>query len=430
MTLKSFRLVMLSVLMCFATAWVSADDALEEPLSLSRVLKLADSDHPSTRRAELDLAWSIVDADFHRSANPLNVEAIFFPRRVDRAAPGADNSLNDSQATLRLTYPLYDFGRKRAEINLANVAFERAKHTLEVVRAHRRIDIMRHFFDVLIADLSYGVQNEKMTLSFLRYNRFLQEMEMHQSHAEVDVLALETVYREEFRKRQAANIDRLRTRRNLALFLGLTDHIPRDLETPDLTMYVEREVPEFETLLEWIMNGNFDMRQAELNLQKAETAAALTAAKYNPQLDAVVEATRWEEKTGSRNAASIGIQFRLPLAVGERRRRDARLSQLAIDKAQLKLTETEHAVRVRAFELWQTLTLHHLDLQSSATRIEFRDQYMDRARTLYELEERSDLGDAQTELLRAQLQDHQVKFKLALVWSEIDVLMGRSVYPY
>ena len=59
----------------------------------------------------------------------------------------------------------------------------------------------------------------------------------------------------------------------------------------------------------------------------------------------------------------------------------------------------------------------------------YRDQYMDRARTLYELEESSDLGDAQAELLRALLEIQRSEFNLALTWSEIDALMGNPVYP-
>ncbi len=428
--MRRFSAVLLFLWLCVATVSVSADATPDEPLSLSSALALADNTHPSTRSAELELEAAIISSEFLASSNQLSVEATIFPRQVDRAAAGMDSSLNDSYATVRLTHPLYDFGRKGAAINVANTEFERARHDLDYARAQRRIEIMRRFFDVLTADLAYGVQDEKMTLSFLRYNRFLEEREMHDTHAEVDVLALETVYREEFKKRQEASVNRQRARRNLGMILGFGDYVPRDLEMPDLSAYVEREVPEFEVLLEQIRQHNHDMKQAETNLRKAVMAAELAALKYKPQLDAILEATAWDEKTGSRNAASVGIRFHWPLAAVKQRERDRRLGQVAIDRAQANLTEIEQAVQMRAFDLWKSLTLHHLDLQSAETRIEYRDQYMDRARTLYELEERADLGDAQAELLRALLEDYQVKFNLAVTWSEIDALTGQAVHPH
>ena len=413
-----------------ASAAVTAAEIPEEPLNLSAVLMFADSPHPSLSGAESDLESAKVNSDFYNSANQLNLEAILYPQRVDRAMPGGASSLNDGSATLRLSHPIYDFGRRSADRAVANVEVQRSQHHLDYVLAQRRIEIMRRFFDVLIADLTYSVQDEKMTLSFLRYDRYLEEMEMFEAHAEVDVLKLETIYREEFTKRQEYNFNRIETRRNLALAMGFTDYVPRDLQIPDLSKYVEREVPEFETLLELILATNYDLKQAELNLEKALMAVEVSNSKFKPQLDIVLEATEWEEEVGSRNSASIGLRLHVPLAAGSQKNRDRRLSQIAVDRARSKLAETEHAVRKRSFELWKALTVHHLDISAAEVRLDYRDQYMDRARTLYELEESSDLGDAQAELLRASLEDYRAKFNLALTWSEIDALTGNQVHPY
>ena len=159
-------------------------------------------------------------------------------------------------------------------------------------------------------------------------------------------------------------------------------------------------------------------------------AVDVSEAKFMPQLDIVLEATEWEQEVGSRNSASIGLRLHVPLAAGSQKNRDRRLSQIAVDRARAKLAETEHAVRKRTFELWKALTVHHLDITAAQVRLDYRDQYMDRARTLYELEEISDLGDAQAELLRASLEDYRAKFNLALTWSEIDALTGNQVHPY
>lgn len=413
-----------------ASAGVTATEIPDEPLNLSSVLMFADSPHPLLSEAESSLESAKVISDYHNSANQFTLEAVLNPRRVDRAISSGADSLSDGSATLRLSHPVYDFGRRSADRSVANVEVQRSQHHLDYVLAQRRIEIMRRFFDVLTADLTYSVQDEKMTLSFLRFNRFLEEMEMFEAHAEVDVLKLETIYREEFAKRQEYNFNRIEARRNLALSMGFTDYVPRDLQMPDLSEYVEREVPEFENLLEQILATNYDMKQAELNLEKALMAAKVSDAKFMPQLDIVLEATEWEEEVGSRNSASIGLRLHVPLAARSQRNRDSRLSQIAVDRARTRLAETEHAVRKRSFELWKALTVDHLDISAAQVRLNYRDQYMDRARTLYELEEISDLGDAQAELLRASLEDYRTKFSLALTWSEIDALTGNQVHPY
>ncbi len=430
MLLKSRYLVPVAfVLLSLGTvSGAGASDPPNEPLNLTDALALVDNPHPFTRGAELDFDTAQTNAEFHASSNQLSLEAIIVPQHVDRAAPGADSSLNDGHATLRLTHPLYDFGRKKAAKAEAQLGVDIAQHRLNYIRAQKQVEIMRRFFDVLIADLDYGVKNEKMTLAFLRYNRYQEELDMYDAHAEVDVLNLETNYREQFVIRQEANYDRLNARRNLGLELGFTDYIPRDLESPDLSAYVERAVPEFNELLEDILMNNYAMKLAQLYLDKAILAADVSDSKYQPQLDAVLEAKHWEQKTGSRNAASVGLHFKLPLAAGDMRKRDRRMSELAIERARAELVEVEHSIRKRAFELWKALTLNHVNLNAAEVRLNFRDQYMDRARTLYELEERSDLGDAQAEQLRALLEKDKVHFNLTLTWSEIDALMGKPIH--
>ncbi len=428
--MKRISQFLLLICVSIASVPVTAAEIPDEPLNLSAVLMFADSPHPLLSEAESYLESAKVISDFHNSAHQFNLEAILYPQRVDRAIPGGANSLSDGSATLRLSHPVYDFGRRSADRSVANFEVQRSQHHLDYVLAQRRIEIMRRFFDVLIADLTYSVQDEKMTLSFLRFDRFLEEMEMFEAHAEVDVLKLETIYREEFAKRQEYSFNRIESRRNLALAMGFTDYVPRDVRMPDLSGYVEREVPEFENLLEQILATNYDLKQAELDLEKALMAVKVSDAKFMPQLDIVLEATEWEEKVGSRNSASIGLRFHVPLAARSQKNRDSRLSQIAVDRARAKLAETEHAVRKRSFELWKALTVYHLDISTAEVRLNYRDQYMDRARTLYELEEISDLGDAQAELLRASLEDYRTKFNLALTWSEIDALTGNQVHPY
>jgi hypothetical protein len=65
-----------------------------------------------------------------------------------------------------------------------------------------------------------------------------------------------------------------------------------------------------------------------------------------------------------------------------------------------------------------------VERNAAKVRTAYRDLYLDRSRALYELEVKSDLGDAMTRVTEAQWLAAQVEFRLALTWARIDALTG------
>ena len=53
-----------------------------------------------------------------------------------------------------------------------------------------------------------------------------------------------------------------------------------------------------------------------------------------------------------------------------------------------------------------------------------RDLYLDRSRAIYEMEVKTDLGDAMVRLSEAQLADARNRFARALAWERLKVLTG------
>ena len=399
----------------------------QEPLTLAEALQFADSNHPHLNSAELSLQRAQTNLEYFRSSDRLKIDANFVPRHVDRA--DYTNSVrNDSYAQLQISHPIYDFGRRQAATTESEIKLGLATHELEYQKQLRRLEILESFLSVLHADLNYGVEDEKMTIAFLRFNRMREETDLFGSYSEVDVLEQETIYRERFLIRQQAGMERQTTRRQLGLSLGFVDYVPRDLTTPDLSAYITREVPEYEVLLEEVLTSSFAIENARLELEQKEAAALVNSSKYKPMISGTIEATDWAEPTGSRNSMSVFVQLRVPLYSGAEKVADSRRSEFAIEQARVNLEKTEYDLRLRVFDLWKQLQSYHLDYAAAETRIAFRDQYMDRSRTLYELEERSDLGDAQAELLRSLLEQQRIEHGISLVWSQIDAMLGKVVF--
>ena len=355
-----------------------------EPLSLSEALAYAGNSNHLVRQKELDLEAARAYFEHYEAGGGLRLEAAV-----------------DAQAVT-----------------------DRAERSLERQRQLHRFEIMHKFFYVLLADLDYAVKNEKMTLAFLRFNRLREEMEMYEAHAEVDVLALETIYRERFHVREAAAMNQISSRRDLGQALGIPDYIPRDLAEPDVSGYVERPIPEYEDFLAEVSGNSFEIADAEMKLQSAKDALKATEKQYAPKLEAVIEAAAWEIETGSRNSSSVGLQLRFPLTAGKTKSQALKLGGIEVERAQSELNVMKDSHRRRAFELWKKLKLLEVELAAAKVRSDFRDQYMDRSRALYELEEKSDLGNAQAELLFAYYEMRRIEFELALTWTEADMMKG------
>ncbi len=355
-----------------------------EPLSLSEALAYAGNSNHLVRQKELDLEAARATLEHYEAGGGLRLEAAV-----------------DAQAVT-----------------------DRAERSLERQRQLHRFEIMHKFFNVLLADLDYAVKNEKMTLAFLRFNRLREEMEMYEAHAEVDVLALETIYRERFHVREAAAMNQISSRRDLGQALGIPDYIPRDLAEPDVSGYVERPIPEYEDFLAEVSGNSFEIADAEMKLQSAKDALKATEKQYAPKLEAVIEAAAWEIEIGSRNSSSVGLQLRFPLTAGKTKSQALKLGGIEVERAQSELNVMKDSHRRRAFELWKKLKLLEVELAAAKVRSDFRDQYMDRSRALYELEEKSDLGNAQAELLFAYYEMRRIEFELALTWTEADMMKG------
>ena len=60
-------------------------------------------------------------------------------------------------------------------------------------------------------------------------------------------------------------------------------------------------------------------------------------------------------------------------------------------------------------------------------RGDYRELYLDRSRALYELEVKTDLGDAMTEITAVNLDRARAEFAWLMTLAELDALRGRLI---
>lgn len=405
-----------------ALALAEAPAPLPSPLTLEAALALADEPHPDLALARSEVARArarVLDAEARTGVQS------FADLTPEWANPTTQSSgINDSRARLVLAKPLYDFGRTRAFEQSASAAFDAAEQLYLDARARRRLDIMARFFEVLLADMRYAALNEGMAQGYVAFDRLRERHALGQV-SDVDLLESENRYREALDLRTEAQKRQAATRLALAIALGRPDALPGELAPPPSPD--EREAPDYRELLEQARETNPAVAARRAQLEAARAALEAERARRRPMLTGELEAAAWERELASRNDARATLNLRIPLYQGAEL--DAAVTRATADLAaeEARLAAAEQALAQAALDLVQAVEALKVRRDTARQRLAFRDLYLDRSRALYEMEVRTDLGDALTRLTEAQWLAAAVDFELALTWAKIDALTGRLV---
>jgi hypothetical protein len=92
-------------------------------------------------------------------------------------------------------------------------------------------------------------------------------------------------------------------------------------------------------------------------------------------------------------------------------------------------TVIDMELRQHTLELLLRLDIFKVAEARSQAEILWRDYYLERSRTLYEQEVKSDIGDAMTQQSKARLQQQQIQFCHALTLAQLNALQGNPLWP-
>lgn len=406
-------------------AWAMSTAASAERLTLEEALESVAAPHPDRRIAESDLAQARADRKEAASRQDFNL-FLDGSLRTGRQ-PGGDWK-PDNVGRIVARKPLFDFGRSSQAIAAADDEVRARQEALYTMESLRRIDIMARYFDVLMADRQYAADNEFMAVAYVAWDNARDRFKVGKL-SRPDLLKREADY-QDIRERRNASEQRMRSaRQQLAQAIYRPDTLPEELAEPQLKDNA-RPVPEYETLLPWVMARNPRILALQAQLAASEARLAAIRAERNPTLDAEVIGGAYSRETLTRDEASAGLVFTVPLYQGERV--DARIAR-ELAKRERTTAELE---KLR-FDLSDTLltTLQEIEWLRGSGRpaadkqIEYRDWALERARAEYELELKTNLGTSMAETQVAQIRRKQVEYRLALALARLQALSGGTLPP-
>ncbi len=403
-----------------------AADPLPSPLSLQSALELADQIHPERSLAEADLAQAMALSEQVDADDDMRVALSAELRFIEPSEAADDDSRNDSLARLSLSKQLYDFGRTTLAREAAQAGLASRQWQLFDVRQQRRLDVMARFFDVLLADLEYARDNEALAIDYIRFDRARTRNELGKV-SDIDMLELDAIYQQTLRKMRASRNRQRITRSQLAISLNRPLDLPSELVTPEFKPL--EEVPEVEQLVEKALRENPKLKALRAEVQAATKRLQASEAEDNPVLRAQLEAATYRRDLGGRNPLSAAVVFELPLYQGNRVTSGIAQQRALVQKKQAELSRYELALRQQLLDHW--MEIDRLKVERNALQVtgEYRDLFLDRSRTLYELDMAADLGDSMSQIADIQMQRAKNLYQIQLTLARIKALTGELLTP-
>jgi outer membrane protein TolC len=399
-------------------------ESLPNPLALVDALKYASANHPNL--LSLEAGQNRKKAELLSASSPQSlssyIELEF--RQSDKTATPGTEFLDDSRAIFVIQKLLTDFGRSQARIAAAQLEFEGNELIRNYKVQRHQIKIVESFLDVHLSDLRYNVDDEYMTLAFFPFSRTRDRREKFQEFPEVKERQLEVEYRRRFVDRTRSGTQQRLLRNKLALAMGRPGELASDIVTPDIDGF-KRHLPEYDELMLQVLDNHPLMQSAKLVLQAAKQSVKSVKLAARPTLSARFEASEYERNIGSgRDRFRASLEMVFPITGGTSSAAALVLAEADLLDAKASLRQLEYMFRQQVLELVQELAVVQTELKAASTEEAYRDLYLDRSRTLYELEVRADLGDSQAKLADAVWQVATYEYKQVRLWLRLDLMRG------
>lgn len=418
--LKTISLALIAL--CFSLN-LSAQD--EKPLTLEQALLTADAPHPDLQIAQAERDLALADQNVAGARRDLSVN---FEGRLQRAQSSLDNSSFSADNSVRLIARknLYDFGRSAAVDAAAQSVVEARDAQLIDVRDQRRIDIMARFFDVLISDMQYVVDNEYMTVWFIVFDRAKERFEQ-QLLSKVDVAEQEARFQDAMVKRNETQRRQRLTRALLAEAMNQPGVLSSELADPALTSN-NRPLPEYEDLLR-LIDTNPKLKANQQLLDASRQRLEAVRADKNPNLDLELEAADYaSRKLSGRDEFRAGLVLTWPLYQGNRVSSQLAREQAQFHKLQAETEKYKRSLMSAVLAVWiEAEQLVKTERNAAKVQIDYRDLTLERARGLYEMELRTSLGETMASTADAKLRQRKVEYKLALAIAKLEALLGQAL---
>lgn len=398
-------------------------EPLPDPLTLEYALSLAQGSHPVVDNAAADVAVAEARLAQADASDGLSISVEGRLEYIEPAELSNFQQHNNSQLALNISKRLYDFGHTEAAQQAASQALSGSQWQHLHSRQQQYIKVLKSYLDVILADLEYTRDNEAMATAFVRMDRARDRHELGQ-FSEIELLRIESLYQKIRQQRATSEAKQRATRSRLAIALNRPDDLPANLEPPNMPIMGQAEL-DVSQLTAAVLESNPSLKALRAELAAAEQTLKYASSRYGPVIRGELEAREYRRETRSTNPFSVALVLEMPLYTGGRSDAAVAGAKALVDKKQAALAESELLLRQVVLDLWLELQNLKSRVQELDVQGDYREYYLDRSRTLYDLEVTTDLGDAMVQTSDVRLKKAQAAFQWMLTMARLDALSGK-----
>jgi len=401
------------------------DQTLPVPLTLADAISIGSlSSHPDLLLSRANQISALSELEHARSGYELNASLDMSTALIEPSRLATDQSSDDHRATLNIRKQLYDFGYTSSAISSAEDAVVASEFRESHIRRLRQIEIVKAYYDVVLADLKYLWDNEAMSMRFVRLDKSRDRFALKQI-SDIELLKDEVGYQQALTKRRATDFLQRTARSILAESINRPGELSTHLDTR-IRLKNDLALGEPEQYIMSALDKNAEILEQKKVLSAAEHSVASAKNRWHPTLEAEINVSEYSRELASSDNWRAGLNLHVPLSESTSsasevtKKRSEQLYQLA------RLKQMELQARNRVYTLWQNIQT--LQIEESQLKVEDKQaqRALDKIRGEYELEIKTNLGSALVNTSRIRYQLSKNKVEQVLAWMQLTMLVGHD----
>ncbi|CAC9508283.1 hypothetical protein [uncultured Gammaproteobacteria bacterium] len=395
---------------------------LPNPLTLRHTLALATKQNLEQKQLHINIELDKIELKSYQDSYKTTVDLdLQLARRDNEKLGGTDYS----HAFIKINKVLYD---QNVEIN-QNAAKSTVKNTefaLQQLKIDKTTQVMQAFFNIILADMRHETVLERLAISAIRANRIQDNFDVEDA-SEVELLEKRTLTQLDVVKRIEAEAAQITTRAKLAQLLNIAyENRPDNLVKPDLTYFFKKELAGFEIWQKKIQLSNLEL--GELRRVLANLKQQRNLEKNNKEIVISSNIKLGEQSYDSSKNGNwrAGISFIMPFGQSQSQKNKTSKLLTKIKQQQLRIEQRTQALNQQALSLWLKLKTLKQRHQALTTELDYRDLYLELARANYEMEIKSDIGSAMSNLTDTEWKLTKNEFDFVIVFIQLQQLAGED----
>jgi outer membrane protein TolC len=399
--------------------------ALPVPLQLSQAIAIGTRDtHPRLQLARAQLGSADAAIVHAESSYALEAALDFEAARIVPSRSAVDREKNDSQASLSVRKPLYDFGATAARIASAETAASAEQLEYEYVIQQQQFAISRAFADAVLSDYRFSWDNEAMAMLYIRLDRARSRHALTQI-SDVQLLRAEADYQELLTQRHRSELSQRITRARLAEIMDRPGELATQLQTPDISTE-EFALPEPELLISHALQSNLGLRAQQQRVVAAQVALAAARKQTRPSLEAAIRVADYHRDLPNREDWRASLNLKVPLLETGSVQSDVARNQAEWRQREAELLQQRTELRAQIYDTWLQLNQLFRRAGELHTAEQRAERALDKSRGEYDLELRTDYGDTLVNTSRVRYEQAVNRFDILLGMMQLAMQLGNA----